>query len=325
LEGEADEQGGGSDGDGVEGVDIEGAADFIAGEVFESGVNGDLELGGGPGVIGEEVEGGFAGTEGGTAGHIDGDKTEGEGGVERFPEVDDEWIVGAGFGKGELPVGRNDGGTVLGDDGEGLAEGAKERGAVGVAPVGIDLEGVGLSGFEGGADFVAREDAALDASGVKEDGEAFGVAVPEFLIDFEEGEFHDRTVGAPKAEVVPGLAGEHGSGELDVELELIGGNIVGRGEDVLDEGGGREGLGFGGKVEDFAGYDHAAGDGFGEVEAGAEKKVCAVAGDRAEDGREVAGADVEGDVGSGIGAGDAKDGPFAPDGGIRRPCAKGRQ
>ena len=113
-----------------------------------------------------------------------------------------------------------------------------------VLPVAIDHQGVVLAGFDGGADFGERGEAALDAAGVEEDREAALVAIPKFLVQFEEGVFDGHSV-PQQVDVLPGIALAHGRGEVDVELERVGGQDSGGRIDLRDVCGGTSGAAAG--------------------------------------------------------------------------------
>ena len=53
------------------------------------------------------------------------------------------------------------------------------------------------------------------------------VAVPEFLVHFEERQVDGLAVLLQEVDVLPGIALLHGRGEVDVELQLVFGDQAG--------------------------------------------------------------------------------------------------
>ena len=117
-----------------------------------------------------------------------------------------------------------------------------ERRAAAVEPIAIDHQGVGVAGFKGGSGFGAGRQAALDAAGIEQHGEARAVAVPKFLVEFQERK-RDGDAVAQQVNVLPGIALLHGRGKIDVKLQRVFRKDVGGGVDVRHAGGGGRGGG----------------------------------------------------------------------------------
>ena len=89
-------------------------------------------------MVGDIAPLAFGGAEGGLAGSLgNGDEAKGEGGVEGFAELDDVRFAGVGFRICALPFGGVDGGSIFGEDGEGLAKFGGEGEALLVGPRGV--------------------------------------------------------------------------------------------------------------------------------------------------------------------------------------------
>ncbi len=108
-----------------------------------------------------------------------------------------------------------------------------------VEPVAIDHQSVVVSLFQRRSGLGQGGEAPFDAAGVEEHREAPLLAIPQFLVQFQERVLHRHTV-AQQMQMLPGIALAHGRGKIDVELQRIGGHEIGRWIDVgHPRGGGR--------------------------------------------------------------------------------------
>ena len=120
-----------------------------------------------------------------------------------------------------------------------VAEFFLERQPVTVAPLALDKEGVAASRLERAAHLPVRQDAALDASGIEEDGVTRAIVVPEIRVERQEG-VHDLLAAiVEQRDVVVAAPPVHRRREMKIHAQLIGRHQVPRWKDLRDDGGGR--------------------------------------------------------------------------------------
>jgi hypothetical protein len=230
--------------DSFEEIDLEGFANVVAGEILDGGLNGEEPGTGFPIVGGSELELLFVGLgvsraiDGFSGGIEDADHAEDEGVIERFFKADDERLACAGLGRLDLPLQIIYRLAIWRADAKLFLERRFQRIAVRVFPGGFDDQRVRVSCSKGWADFLEGTDAALDPARVEEKSEARHFGVPQFLVDFQKGQFHWFAGFIEHVNMVINPTATHGCRKVNVKLEEIFRQQIRARIDAIDDGGG---------------------------------------------------------------------------------------
>ncbi len=161
--------------------------------------------------------------------------------IQGLGECHDERIERSGRWHRELPVGHVDRRIIRADDVHRLSITLFERLCVRVRPVAIDDQRVVSAGFEHGPQLFARHQPSLHAPGIEEQRKASHVAVPKFFPQLEKDRRQLVPLGVEQVHVSVRLAASHRGREVQVELQEVLGQPIGRGINVRDPGNGRRG------------------------------------------------------------------------------------
>ena len=101
-----------------------------------------------------------------------------------------------------------------------------ERRAIRIRPGGVNFQCVRVAFPQHRPVLFARQQAALDASGVKQDGEPCAVRVPQFLIQLQERQINFFVPRIEQVDVAVNFTLTHRRGKMQIEFEQILGQRI---------------------------------------------------------------------------------------------------
>jgi hypothetical protein len=155
-------------------------------------------------------------------GALDGQHSQEERMVDRFIQSDPEWIPGPGAGRLDHPLVRSGLVVIHWASEEDFAVGLEQWDTSGIFNTGGNEQSVASARMEDRSLHLVQVDTGLDTTGVNPEGEEGGIVRPQFLAPpWVVNSVSVRINDLDLVENSPGFT--HGTGEMQIELQVVGG------------------------------------------------------------------------------------------------------